>query len=203
MALTRSALREKGITEKEILDYIMEEHGNTVEAAKEKAADKANDAAKIKIDALQAIIDAAPQPDGEDWKSKFDDEVTAHQKTKDTHTAEQEAADTDGKVAAALKAAGMNEKAIPKALKLYDRAIVEKGKDGALANTEKVVEAFKGEWGDFFGTEIVKGTDPATPPTGGTVYGSTLQELMEAANKNPDKLGEIMSQVETLNKKKE
>lgn len=187
MSLTRSALREKGITEKEILDYIMEEHGNTVEAAKEKAKETAEAAAKVAIDKLQAKVDSLPEPDGEDWKKKYEDEVAArktapddgedykakfeaeviaHQATKDTHAAKEDAADVDSKVTALLKAAKLNESVIPKALKLYDRTIVEREKDGSVKNADKVVEAFRAEWGDFFGEVKQQGAGVGTPPKG-------------------------------------
>jgi len=101
----------------------------------------------------------ANSADYDTLKQQLDEERAAHKATRDGYTAEKEAADIDGKVSEALKAAGMNEKAIPKALKLYDRKIVEKDKDGNIKNADKVIESFKTEWADFFGETQTKGAE--------------------------------------------
>lgn len=107
--------------------------------------------------------------DAETYKKKYEDEVIAHNATKTTHATEKDNADIDSLVAALLKkpdnkGASMNAIAIPKALKLYDRAIVERDKDGSIKNTDKVLESFKAEWGDFFGEVKQEGADVGTPP---------------------------------------
>jgi hypothetical protein len=83
--------------------------------AKKRYDDKLVELAAAKTD-LQTAQDSLATAGA--WEQKYNDEVTAHKATRDTVAAEKEAADTDGKVAAALKAAGMNEKVIDKALKL-------------------------------------------------------------------------------------
>ena len=92
-------------------------------------------------------------------KQSLEDEKAAHAATKKTHDDEKDAHYIDGLVSDALKAAGMNEKIIPKALKQYDRSLVKRDKDGSISNAEKIVETFKDEWGDFFGETQIVGAD--------------------------------------------
>lgn len=173
MALTRSALREKGITEKEILDYIMEEHGNTVEAAKEKAketADKAAEKLQSTIDSLQEKIDNAPKPetDGEDWKAKYEAEVTAHKVTVDGYRTEKTTTAQNKALHEALKAAGANEKFISLVIDKVDRskAVFEGDIDKGFTvkNSDDIVKPVKEQYGDIFGTVTVQGAGVATPP---------------------------------------
>lgn len=74
MALTRSALREKGITDKEILDFIMEENGIGIEAAKEKAEEATQKAMQKTIDDLKGQLDSVTKtdPNAKDWKTEYD-----------------------------------------------------------------------------------------------------------------------------------
>jgi len=138
----------------------------------------------------------------ETLKQELADERKAHSETKATHAAEKEASEVDALVTAELKKAGMNEAAIPKALKLYDRKLVER-KDGAITNAEKVLEHFKSEWKDFFGEVTTTGADVGTPPPPGSnsqYAGKTATELMQMANENPGKIDEIMAHIATMNK---
>ena len=104
-------------------------------------------------------------------------ERTAHESTKAAYATEKDNMDVDGKVAAALKEAGMNPAAIDKALKLYDRAIVKRNKDGVISNTDDVLKHFKGEWAGFFGETVTKGAEVATPPTNSTKPKYTLDDV--------------------------
>lgn len=183
MALTRAALRERGITEKEILDYIMEEHGNTVEAAKEKTKEDTEKAAQKKNDALQEQLDSMPKPDseGKDWKAEYETlkastvDKTVHDTLKsefDTYKSnvetEKAAAKTDSELSEMLKNAGFNEKSLGDLLndKRFDRSIAKRGKDGNISNGEEIVSAVKslGNWGSHFGTFQTVGAGVATPP---------------------------------------
>jgi len=159
-------ISDKEKPDKEIIQAIMDLH--EVDAELWKAQKKELD------DEITGLKNKTTGDDGGgEWKKKYEDEVAAHNSTKSAYAAEKEYADTDGKVAAALKAAGMNEKVIDKALKLYDRTIVKKGKDGNIENADNVVEAFKKDWADFFGE--VK--------TEGATVGNNFQN--NAGTKNP------------------
>ena len=136
-------------------------------------------------------------------KQQLADERKAHKETKDGYAAEKTAATTDSLVTAMLKEAGMNEAAIPKALKLYDRATVETA-DGKITNADKVLEHFKCEWKDFFMKVEDKGTNPAAPPAnnGSPYAGKTATELMQIANDDPSKLNDVLAQIEKINNPK-
>jgi len=95
-------------------------------------------------------------------KSALDDERTAHNATRAEYAAEKTAAEVDGLLTEILKSAGMNAAAIPKAIKLCDRAIIERDKEGAIKNADKVLDRFKDEWKDFFGEVQQKGADVGT-----------------------------------------
>lgn len=191
MALTRTALREKGITEKEILDYIMEEHGNVIEATKEKAkeaADKTVDKLQVTIDTLQSKLDSIPEPtaDGDDWKdkhdklkAKYDTDILAKQTEYDNlktsiETEKQEKA-IDEKLTRNLIKANCDPKLI-KAVK----AEIDKSKlvdDGdSFKDFEKIIEPVKtGEYNFAFTTVEQKAFDPAKtqPSSDGKVQGNT------------------------------
>lgn len=177
MALTRSALREKGIAEKEILDYIMEEHGNTIEATKEKAkeiADQTAEKLQATIDALQGKIDNAPNPDGEDWKVKhdtlkvkYDTDIAAKQKeyddfkisieTKEAITAKQSI------LRKQLETDGVNPKLIGLLEKEFDPAKIEL--DGeSIKDWNNISKSVKEQYADVFTPNAAQQKDPASLP---------------------------------------
>lgn len=181
MALTRSALREKGITEKEILDYIMDEHGNTVEAAKEKAKETAESTMQKTIDTLQAKVDSLPAPDGEDWKAKYDAEVTAHTKTKTEHETEKSTAAKTTKLEGLLVKAGAHPKYAAKIAKEFKLDDLKDDGDG-FKDFDKLVEPVKAEWADMFGTTKTEAYKPAASnvTTGDDDYVAQLKAAREA-----------------------
>jgi hypothetical protein len=93
--------------------------------------------------------------------------------------AERENALVDDLVAQTLRTAGMNQSAIPIALKMYDRSIIEI-KDGAIANAEMALERFKSEWGDFFSKDEHKSAQVGTPPAQ-MQSGGTMNDFILAA----------------------
>lgn len=165
MALTRAALREMGVTEKEIIDAIMTAHGDTIESTKEKL----ETAAQKKIDALQAKVDSLPdnsgneklQSDYEKLKSEFDTYKT-DVKNKEMTAAQNKA------LHEALKAAGANEKFISLVIDKVDRSKavfdgdIEKG--FTVKNSDDIVKPVKEQYGDIFGTVTTQGAGIATPP---------------------------------------
>lgn len=196
MALTRSALREKGITDKEILDFIMEEHGNTLEAAKEKAKEAADLAAgklQDKIDALQGQIDNAPKLDGEDWKAKldalqakYDTDIAAKGKElsdfKAAVESEKTAATKREAIRRQLAADGANQKLIGLLEKEFDIAAIEL--DGEkIKGWDELSKPVKESYADVFTVADVKGTPPAAPPAGGG-GGTNYAALLEQARKD-------------------
>ena len=119
-----------------------------------------------------------------DTEKALNTEKSAHQKTIDGHTAEKDAATVDSLVSKLLKTGSektgtMNAAAIPKALKQYDRSIVERDSDGKIANADKVLEHFAAEWSDFFGPSEVKGADIGNPPADTPKATFTREEIQK------------------------
>lgn len=170
MAVTRKFLIDLGI-EKDQIQSILDEHGATVELLKDKAKEDSETlAGKLneKIASLQDQLDNVPTSDDNEWKAKYEAEVTAHKATVDGHITEKTNATTDEKVMAHLvETAKMHKSAAKNALKQYDRSIVEFDKDGNIKNADMVTEHFRTDWADFFGTEQSIGAGVATPPKGG------------------------------------
>lgn len=179
MALTRAALREMGVTEKEILDAVMEAHGNSIESIKAKySADL--EAQKEKADKalaeLQTKLDAVPnaEPDGKDWKSEYDTlqtkydadiaakttefaEYKAGIEEKDIKTKKQEAIKTH------LEADGANPKLVRLLMGEFDLSKVNV-EDGKVKDWEEASKAVKTNYADVFGEVTTKGAAVATPP---------------------------------------
>ena len=104
-----------------------------------------------------------------DMQAKLDAELAAHKQTRESYEAEKTAATIDAKVMALLKAGNdtlgtMNEAVIPKALKLYDRSIVQLDKNGEIKDPAKVLDVFAGEWKEFFAKTEQKPAPIGTPP---------------------------------------
>lgn len=167
MALTRTALKERGV-DKETIDFIMEAHGETIESTKEKL----ETASQLKIDKLQAKIDSIPEPttDGDDWMAKYNAEVAAHKATMDGYKTEKTTNAQNKALHEALKAAGANEKFISLVIDKVDRSKavfdgdIEKG--FTVKNSDDIVKPVKEQYGDIFGTVQTVGAGVATPPKG-------------------------------------
>ena len=161
--------REKAVSEalREEAKALKAEAAEAKKALKEAtdAKTKDEDAFKTKFEAEQTAHEETKKA----MKKAIDDETAAHKATKDGIVAEKEAAEVDQLVSEILKRGddkigGMNVAAIPKALKLYDRSIVKRGKDGAVENADDVLNHFGREWGDFFAKEEQHGAAVGTPP---------------------------------------
>ena len=179
MALTRKFLIDLGV-EKEQIQSILDEHGETVESVKEKAKEAADLAAgklQKKIDKLQETVDNIPEPDGEDYKFKYETEVTAHGETKKTmqqtyddfvagvNTKETTAAKRDV-LRKQLLADGANPKLLDLLEKGFDLDKIEI--DGeSVKDWDNVSAPVKKSYADVFTEAGVQGTDTKKPPEGG------------------------------------
>lgn len=179
MALTRAMIRDMGVTEKEVIDSIMEAHGETINLIKEKNTQKEADY-KTSLSDLQT--------NAEDYKAKYESEVASHEKTRSeldkkyndfeiAVNSEKQQQSIKDKLSELLKTNGMNEKAINKALKLYDISSVEMDDKGKIRNEANVLENFKVEWDGFFATEKTDTYSPPTPPLATTQGTYTLEQI--------------------------
>lgn len=195
MALTRSALRERGITEKEVLDYIMEEHGNTVEAAKEKAEETTKTALQKTIDGLQRQIDDTPKadPDGKDWKSehdalqkKYDIDIAAKDEEFSIYKSSVETEKSENIKRVSLRKQLEADGANPKLTTLLEREFdLEKIEisDGKIKDWDALSKTVKETYADMFGTVKVKGVTTTNPPAGADGKADYVTQL-EAARKS-------------------
>jgi hypothetical protein len=139
-------------------------------------------------------------PGGEDWQAKYEAEAAAHQAALKQFKSAKKAQAIDNLVADQLRKAGLNAAVIPKAIKLYDRAIVQT-EGGQIANLGEVLSYFKAEWGDFYARHSLSGTQPPTPPAAQAPFcAGSVASLMQAANAFPERLEEILAQIHNLPK---
>lgn len=161
MALTRKALKAMGLTEEQV-DSIVEMHTETLNGLKNEAEQYKADAKKLKD--VEKELNDLKQDGGEDWKSKYEAEKSAHSKTKSDYEAKETAEKVKEAYRAVLKEAGVADKYMGTALKATDFSGMKLGKDGKLEDIEALKESAKTEWADFIQTTTTKGADVANPP---------------------------------------
>lgn len=204
MALTRKFLIDLGI-EKEQIQGILDEHGNTVELVKENAKDDAEKQSKKlndKITNLQEKIDDMPNPDGEDYKQKWEDEVTAHGETKKTmkKTYDDYVAGAESEKTTATKRGKSRQWLIDKGynsdvvddfmLDKLDYAKMELDGD-TVKGADEYFKPYQEQYAKYTGTVDIKGANVADPPKH-KESSYTMEDIkkMSAAeiNKNWDKI---------------
>lgn len=179
MALTRPMLRNLGITEKETLDAIMDAHGDTITPLKDSIRDLEADKTKLEQD-----IKNAPKSDvtgdGEDWKAKYDAEVTAHKATVTTHETEKKTAAVTSLAEKKLIESGCN----PKAAKFIIKELpLDKLKEDG-SNWDDIHKPVKEANADFYGEVRTEGAAVGTPPGGSESVGGmkTLTQTTQSLN---------------------
>ena len=105
----------------------------------------------------------------ERWEQKYKDEAKAFADYKADQDAKATEATKKSAYKALLSEVGVSEKWRDRAMKGVSFADMELDKDGKLANSDKLIESIKKEWGDCISTEGTVGAKTATPPgnTGG------------------------------------
>lgn len=150
MALTRSMLRELGITDKDTIDSIMEVNGEMINEMKELKKLTEIKPDTTELDLLKADYD----------KLKTDyDTLTTENKN---YQSEITTAKQDKILHNLFKDSGANEKLIPLLLKNIDREKLEF--DGDKLKDTKIIETMKTEYSDIFGKVESTGDTPNTPP---------------------------------------
>ena len=154
-------ISNKEQSDKEIVDAIMELHGNDAEMWKAKKEELEQDVTSAKAEAqkIQQEFDTY-KTDGTDneWKSKYESEAAAHTATKETYKSEKENAET----MELLRKGFIDEKANPKAIDLFLKTIdlsTVKKKDGKISNWEDISKPVKEQYSEFFGVEQKHGVD--------------------------------------------
>lgn len=203
--MKRSFLTALGL-EKDVIDQIMSEHGNTVELLKEKAkedADKRTEKLNSKITELQGQVDAAPNG-GDDYKAQYEtvkEELKAYKQAVETEKA---TAAKQAVLRKQLTADGANSDLIDLLELKFDLSKIELDGD-AIKDWDALSKPVKEQYAGVFGTTETKGAQVANPPaSNGVSYaGKTIRDLMVEANNNPDKAEEILAHVGTMNTNKQ
>lgn len=180
MALTRKYLKSMGLTEEQV-ESIIDAHTETLEGLKNKAEQYEADAKRLKD--VEKELNDLKAGDGKDYKKLWEDEKTAHSKTKSDFEAKETAEKVKGAYRAMLKEAGVSEKYLETVLRATDLKAVKLDKDGALEGVEALKESAKAEWADFISTTQTKGATVATPPgNAGAKKYSSREEIMKIAD---------------------
>lgn len=195
MALTRKALKAMGLTEEQV-DSIIEAHTETVDGLKEQMKTYKADAEKLP--GVQKQLDDLKNDGGEDWKSKYDAEKAAHDKTKSDHAAEKTAAQNEKLFRVVLTNIGITGKRADQIVKLTDVSAF-KVKDGAYEDAAAVEKHIRDEYSEFVPTTTVKGADVPSPP--GNVGGKMTREQIAAIKDPAERRAAIASNMDVFDKK--
>lgn len=171
MALTRKMLKAMGIEEEKI-EQIIDEHvavksglQTQIEELREKAE---------KAESLQRQLDEAGE-DGARYE-KLSAEFDAYKAKVESENATREKAELYKSL---LVEAGVDAKRIDTVMRVADLSGIEV-KDGAIADSESVVNGIKSEWADFIPKGSTEGANVPNPPhqTGGSTAPQTLKEAL-------------------------
>lgn len=172
MALTRKALKAMGLSEEQI-DSVIEAHTETIEGLKTQITTLKAEAEKVP--ALEKQIRDA---DSDGFKTKYEAEKSAHEKTRSEYAAKEAAALAKGLFKSELEALGITGTRADKIVKATDLTAYAI-KDGAYEDAEAVRSAIKTDWAEFIPTTTTRGAQVETPPanTGGRY--KTRAEIMQ------------------------
>lgn len=176
MAMTRKALKAMGLTEEQI-DSIIEMHTETVDGLREQVNTYKADAQKLPT--IQKELDDLKKGNGEDWKSKYEAEKTAHDKTKSDHAAEKTAAENERLFRAELTAVGITGKRADQIVKLTDLKQFAT-ENGAYKDAKAVQDHIRTEYSEFVPTTHTNGaTVPNPPANNGSGKYTSREEIMK------------------------
>ena len=166
MGLSRAMLKGMGLTDEQVT-AIVEEHTSVLTAIKEER-DKYKDAYEKLPGIQKELDDMKKDTSAGDWEKKYNDEHKAFEDYKKDIA--------DKAVLETIKNAYKNllteekvgEKHIDSILRVTDFSNMKLDKDGKFSDADKLKEAIKKDWAGFITTTETKGSNPATPPAGGS-----------------------------------
>lgn len=175
MALTRKLLKGMGLTEEQV-DTIIEAHTETVDGLKEQVKTYKADAEKVP--GLEKQIKELENGDGEDYKTKYEEEHSKFESYKKDQAAKETAATTERLFRAELTALGITGKRADAIVRATDMTSL-KVRDGALEDVKAVQDGIKTDWGDFIPATTTTGAKVDNPPanTGGKY--ASREEIMK------------------------
>lgn len=191
MALPKKQLKEKlqewGVSEENInkaVEYILDGNSASLDAVREqmeeyKAKAETVDALTQERDKLKTDYEALQKSSGDAAKVQADfDAYKAQIETEKTNAGKK------ALVRKALEGANANSAALDLLLNTIDLSKVELDGD-KLKDAEAVLKPVKESHAALFGTTVIKGTDPITPP-GGTGKPEKALTLAEALHQKYD-----------------
>lgn len=165
MALTRKMLKAMGI-EDEKVDQIIEAHTETTDALKSER-DRYKATAE-QLPAVQAELKKAQEDLTVAGTSEYEEKYKTAQAELDKLKADAEAAKTRGAKEAAyralLKAAGIPDAWIARAMRGVDIDALKIDKDGKLTDEATLSESVKKDWADVIPQTHTEGDPTPTPP---------------------------------------
>lgn len=179
MAMTRKALKAMGLTEEQI-DSIIDMHTETVDGLREQVNTYKADAQKLP--SVQKELDDLKNGDGEDWKSKYEAEKTAHDKTKSDHAAEKTAAQNEKLFRGVLTTVGITGKRADQIVKMTDMSQF-KVKDGAYEDAAAVEKHVRDEYSEFVPQQTQTGANVPNPPgnSGGKMTKEQIMAIKDSS----------------------
>lgn len=188
MSLTRSMLKGMQLTEEQV-SAIIEEHSNTVQGLKEEI--KKYKAEADKLPDIQKELDELKNDDGNNWKSKYEQEHEDFEQYKKDVANKETVAKIKSAYRKLLVDSGVGDKHVDAVLRVTDFKDMKLDKEGKLENTDKLTESIKSEWSGFITNTGTRGADVANPPGGNAQMTKEafekmpLNERMEYANAHP------------------
>ena len=179
MAMTRKALKAMGLTEEQI-DSIIDMHTETVDGLREQVNTYKADAQKLPT--VQRELDDLKKGNGEDWKSKYEAEKTAHDKTKSDHAAEKTAAQNEKLFRGVLTTVGITGKRADQIVKMTDMSQF-KVKDGVYEDAAAVEKHVRDEYSEFVPQQKQEGANVPNPPgnSGGKMTKEQIMAIKDSS----------------------
>ena len=193
MAMTRKALKAMGLTEEQV-DSIIEMHLEVKNGLEEQM--KAYKADAEKLPNVQKELDDLKKGDGQDWKSKYEAEKTAHEKTKSDYTAMETAATNEKLFRDVLTSVGIMGKRADQIVKMTDMTQFTV-KNGVYEDANAVEKHVREEYSEFVPTKETKGANVPNPP--GNSGGKMTKEQIASIKDPAERRAAIAENIETFN----
>lgn len=181
MALTRKHLKSMGLTEEQV-DAIIDLHLEVKNDLEEQIKTYKADALKLKT--VEKELDDLKKGDGKDYKKLYEDEKTAHSKTKSDYEAKEAASTRERLFRGRLEAIGITGKRADQIVKLTDLTQFET-ENGAYKDADAVDNHIRTEYSEFVPEKGTKGADVANPPknNGGKMTKEQIMEIKDTAQR--------------------
>ncbi len=173
----------------EIENKLIALHLGVVDPLKDDLTKAQADAAKLTT--VQAELDALKN--GEDYKTKYENEHTLFEQYKQTIAAKEATARVESAYRTLLKETGVDEKRIDAVVRVTDFANMKLSADGKLENADALANGIKTEWAGFIVRPGEKGANVDNPPDHGNDGGANPRAKEIAAKFHEMRYGKAPS----------